>query len=163
MVTATGVIADNKLSKDTAIANSAWKDSLGVLKQYRTISVLILSIAPVVSVVGFLGISATGAANYAMGASRMQDVVTGSIGALVVAIVWTFLAPPIMTFLDGAWQVSQGGRYGVMAQFGTIITLVLGFVPVVYNASLLGVMGFLGYRGVQSVRGGMSGGHAMAA
>ena len=138
---------------------SEWSEVSEILGQYSGISTLILSILPVLAVTGFLGITASNLYSYVRGGTMgLQGVVVKSITALIITIVGVYLAPTIMDFANDAYLVSSDGRYSVMAQFGTIIKLVLGFFPVVYNAGLLAMFGVQGFNAVRQIRGGGMGG-----
>ena len=127
---------------DAWASASVWVTPSAILSVYSGISTLVLSILPIVSVVGFLGVSANNIYSYVKGgAGAIQMVVVRSISGLIITIVGIYLAPTIMDFANDVYLVSTDGRYGIMAQFGTIIKLVLGFFPVVYNAGLLAMFG----------------------
>ena len=126
----------------TLTSGHKWVTPSAILSVYSGISTLVLSILPIVSVVGFLGVSANNIYSYVKGgAGAIQMVVVRSISGLIITIVGIYLAPTIMDFANDVYLVSTDGRYGIMAQFGTIIKLVLGFFPVVYNAGLLAMFG----------------------
>ena len=135
-------------------ATSEWVEVKAILEQYAGISTLILSILPILAVTGFLGISASNIYNYTKGGSDgIQSVVVQSIAGLIITIVGLYLAPTIMDFANDAFLVSTDGRYGIMAQFSTIIKLVFSFVPVVFNAGLLAIFAWQGVKAVNNIKG----------
>ena len=130
-----------------------------VLVQYGTISRLVLSILPILTVTGFLGISAANLMQYARGgADSVQGGVVRVIAGLIVTIVGLYLAPTVMSFLQDAYAITSGDRFQIMGQFGTVINLVMGFVPVIYTAGLLAFFSVEGWKTYQpGSRGGMPG------
>ena len=101
-----------------------------------------LSILPILSVTGFLGMSAANLYKYTRGdAGSIQGIVTQTIGTLLVVIIGLYLAPTIFSFLQDAFAVSDGNRFSIMARFNTIIVLVFSFVPVIFCAGLLVMFG----------------------
>ena len=121
-----------------------------VLVQYGTISRLVLSILPILTVTGFLGISAANLMQYARGgADSVQGGVVRVIAGLIVTIVGLYLAPTVMSFLQDAYAITSGDRFQIMGQFGTVINLVMGFVPVIYTAGLLAFFSVEGWKTYQ--------------
>ena len=132
-------------------ANSEWKQPLEILKQYSNISRLILQVSPIIGSVGFLGLSVAGLLSYAGGTSGIMTVILRSLGGLIVGIAIIYLGPQIMTYLNDIYILSSSGRLEVMQRFSTIITLVLAFAPVLYNASILILYSALGaWQGMES-------------
>ena len=123
-------------------SNNEWKEPYAVLAQYGGISTLVLSILPILSVTGFLGMSAANLYKYTRGdAGSIQGIVTQTIGTLLVVIIGLYLAPTIFQFLQDAFAVSEGNRFTIMGRFNTIIVLVFSFVPVIFCAGLLVMFG----------------------
>ena len=139
-------------------AKSTWTEPYQVLQQYSGISTLVLSILPILSVTGFLGMSAANLYKYTRGdAGSIQGIVTQTIGTLLVVIIGLYLAPTIFQFLQDAFAVSEGNRYTIMGRFNTIIVLVFSFVPVIFCAGLLvmfGQQGMSAYKTFAGSRGG---------
>ena len=155
-ILAIGATSSDQTTAASWASTATWVTVPEVLAQYSGISTLILSILPILAVTGFLGISAANIYQYTQGGSMgIQQVVVQSIAALIITIVGIYLAPTIMDFLNDVYLVSSGSRYGIMGQFNTIITLVLGFVPVVYNAGLLGMFAYQGVGAYKKIKGGM--------
>ena len=157
-VGAAGSTAGAKLTAGSA----SWKMPYAVLEQYSGISTLVLSILPILSVTGFLGMSASNIYKYTRGdAGSIQEIVTQTIGTLLVVIVGLYLAPTIFEFLQEAFAVSEGNRYSIMGRFNTIIMLVFSFVPVVFCAGLLVMFGHQGLQAYKTMTGNAHGGSMM--
>lgn len=138
------------------IANTKWVTALAITTAYNGISTLILSVLPILSVIVFLGISASNIYTYAQG-QNVQMMVIGTIGTLILIIVGLFLAPTVFVFLNAAYLVATDGRFSITAQFGTIIKLIMEFAPPLYNAGLIGLFAAPGYFAYQRIgRGGVS-------
>ena len=153
--TTDGAITNPGGSGNTWNATSEWMPVKAILEQYSGISTLILSILPILAVTGFLGISASNIYNYTKGGSEgIQSVVVQSIAGLIITIVGLYLAPTIMDFANDTFLVSTDGRYGIMSQFSTILKLILGFVPVIFNTGLLAVFAWQGVKAVNNIKGG---------
>ena len=150
-----GKIAENKIDLDSS---ATFVQPYAVLQQYSGISTLVLSILPILSVTGFLGMSAANLYKYTRGdAASIQGIVTQTIGTLLVVIIGLYLAPTIFSFLQDAFAVSEGNRYSIMARFQTIIVLVFSFVPVIFCAGMLvmfGKQGMSAYSTFNESRGG---------
>ena len=148
-----------KIATNKAVLNSGAKfvQPYPVLQQYSGISTLVLSILPILSVTGFLGMSAANLYKYTRGdAGSIQGIVTQTIGTLLVVIIGLYLAPTIFSFLQDAFAVSDGNRFSIMARFNTIIVLVFSFVPVIFCAGLLvmfGKQGMSAYSTFNEARG----------
>ena len=137
------------------ITGGVWTEPYEVLQQYSGISTLVLSILPILSVTGFLGMSAANLYKYTRGdAASIQGIVTQTIGTLLVVIIGLYLAPTIFQFLQDAFAVSEGNRYTIMGRFNTIIVLVFSFVPVIFCAGLLVMFGQQGMTAYKTFSGG---------
>ena len=151
----------NSTSTTGTGTSGMWESPLNVLAVYGAISKLILSILPILAVTGFLGISASNIFSYVRGSDR-HPVGCGAVhigthhhngGPLP--------CPTIMDFLNDVYLTSTDGRLTVMSQFQAIISLVLGFTPVIYNTGLLAMFAYQGFRAYQNIgspRGGSGGG-----
>ena len=136
-------------------STSKWTEPYAVLAQYGGISTLVLSILPILSVTGFLGMSAANLYKYTRGdAGSIQGIVTQTIGTLLVVIIGLYLAPTIFQFLQDAFAVSEGNRFTIMGRFNTIIVLVFSFVPVIFCAGLLVMFGQQGMSAYKTFAGG---------
>ena len=118
---------------------TGWKVPADYLLAYGGITRLILSVLPVLVVALFLGVTAHSIYSFAQGTTGLQQTITRSIAGLLVTIAGLYLGPIVLDFIDGVYDITAPGRLSVMAMFGTIIRLVLGFFPVVYTAGLLGL------------------------
>ena len=137
------------------IKGGTWTEPYPVLQQYGGISTLVLSILPILSVTGFLGMSAANLYKYTRGdAGSIQGIVTQTIGTLLVVIIGLYLAPTIFQFLQDAFAVSDNGRLSIMERFNTIVVLVFSFVPVIFCAGLLVMFGQQGMSAYKTFSGG---------
>ena len=153
----TGTSASTLAAIDITAAtlNGTAETPYAVLQQYSGISTLVLSILPILSVTGFLGMSAANLYKYTRGdAGSIQGIVTQTIGTLLVVIIGLYLAPTIFQFLQDAFAVSEGNRYTIMGRFNTIIVLVFSFVPVIFCAGLLVMFGQQGMSAYKTFAGG---------
>ena len=162
-VTTVTVATAGTVPAQTFGTTDKWLPPLSVLAAYGGISRLILSILPILAVTGFLGISASNIFSYVRGSSGIQSVVVSSISGLVITMVGIYLAPTIMGFLNDVYLTSSDGRLEIMQQFQAIISLVLGFTPVIYNTGLLAMFAFQGFKAYQDIRSARSGGGGMGA
>ena len=126
------------------IASSKWMTPLAILLKYDNISKLILQVSPIIGSVGFLGLSVSGLLSYSQGTSQIMTVILRSLGGLIVSIALIFLGPQIMGFLDAIYILASSGRLSVLERFDDLVELVMGFAPVLYNASLLVLYSVLG-------------------
>ena len=127
----------------------------GVLNFFSGINNILLAIIPVVSIGGFLGIS--GAKLYSYGRSTGGNIashLSGSVFTLVALIITIIIAPVIMDSLIGANQVVVSGQYQINNQFGTILELLFGAIPLLYIAGLVGLIGMQARSALMGNKGG---------
>ena len=127
----------------------------GVLNFFSGINNILLAIIPVVSIGGFLGIS--GAKLYSYGRSTGGNIashLSGSVFTLVALIITIIIAPVIMDSLIGANQVVESGQYRINNQFGTILELLFGAIPLLYIAGLVGLIGMQARSALMGNKGG---------
>ena len=127
----------------------------GVLNFFSGINNILLAIIPVVSIGGFLGIS--GAKLYSYGRSAGGNIashLSGSVFTLVALIITIIIAPVIMDSLIGANQVVVSGQYQINNQFGTILELLFGAIPLLYIAGLVGLIGMQARSALMGNKGG---------
>ena len=120
-----------------------------------------LTILPVVSIAGFLGISGAKLYSYGKGtASALARSISTSIFTLIGIVVAMVIAGPIMGAAVDANQVVVSGQYQVNTTFGNIIQLLFAMIPVIYIAGLghpgrvAGEVSADGWRQRQDVLGG---------
>ena len=139
----------------TEWAGYGWVKVAGVLNFFSGINNILLAIIPVVSIGGFLGIS--GAKLYTYGRSTGGNIashLSGSVFTLVALIITIIIAPVIMDSLIGANQVVESGQYRINNQFGTILELLFGAIPLLYIAGLVGLIGMQARSALMGNRGG---------
>ena len=132
-----------------------WVKVAGVLNFFSGINNILLAIIPVVSIGGFLGIS--GAKLYSYGRSTGGNIashLSGSVFTLVALIITIIIAPVIMDSLVGANQVVESGQYRINNQFGTILELLFGAIPLLYIAGLVGLIGMQARSALMGNKGG---------
>ena len=136
-------------------ASYVWVEVAGVLNFFSGINNILLAIIPVVSIGGFLGIS--GAKLYSYGRSTGGNIashLSGSVFTLVALIITIIIAPVIMDSLIGANQVVESGQYRINNQFGTILELLFGAIPLLYIAGLVGLIGMQARSALMGNKGG---------
>ena len=127
-----------------AIASSEWKTPISVLIPYGDISMLILSVLPIMNTVGFLGVNIFSIVLFVRGGGAgVAGHILGSIAILILIILLVNLAPGFLDGLEGVYETVDG-RLSVMKRFMNVIQIILEFVPVIF---LLGMMGIFGGQG----------------
>ena len=150
-----GLAAAQPSATITEWAGYNWVKVAGVLNFFSGINNILLAIIPVVSIGGFLGIS--GAKLYSYGRSTGGNIashLSGSVFTLVALIITIIIAPVIMDSLIGANQVVESGQYRINNQFGTILELLFGAIPLLYIAGLVGLIGMQARSALMGNRGG---------
>ena len=112
-----------------------------MLKRFAGINNLLLTIIPVVSIAGFLGISGAKLYSYGKGTASIGSSISTSIFTLIGIVVAMVIAGPIMGSAVDANQVVESGQYQVNGTFGNIIGLLFAMIPVVYVAGLVTLVG----------------------
>ena len=118
-----------------------WIAVADILKRFSGINNLLLTILPVISIAGFLGISGAKLYTYGKGASNIGSAMSTSIFTLIAIIVAMVIAGPVMGSLVDANQVVASGQYQVNSAFGNIITLLFAMIPIIYIAGLVTLVG----------------------
>ena len=139
----------------TGTVGHQYVEVAGVLNFFSGINNILLAIIPVVSIGGFLGIS--GAKLYSYGRSTGGNIashLSGSVFTLVALIITIIIAPVIMDSLIGANQVVESGQYRINNQFGTILELLFGAIPLLYIAGLVGLIGMQARSALMGNKGG---------
>ena len=112
-----------------------------MLKRFQGINNLLLTIIPVVSIAGFLGISGAKLYSYGKGTASIGSSISTSLFTLIGIVVAMVIAGPIMGSAVDANQVVESGQYQVNGTFGNIIGLLFAMIPVVYVAGLVTLVG----------------------
>ena len=126
-----------------------------ILKRFSGINDLLLTIIPVVSIAGFLGISGAKLYSYGRGIGSIGSVVTSSVFTLIGIVVSMIIATPILGQVVEANLVVESGQYAVNSGFGNILTLLFGMIPIVYIAGLVTIVGLQAKAALMGGRGGM--------
>ncbi len=123
-----------------------------ILSQFGTINRLVLGILPLLLLLtsfayGALLVTGTG--------ENISDSVKAEVGGLVVLQIVTSFLPSILQFLVTASGATDG-QYGVTGDFGGIIDIIFGVIPIVMVVAIIALIGQRIYREA-SDRGMMSG------
>ena len=129
-------------------------EPLEVTQFLSGLSQLIIRIVPILSVVSFLALSAASLFNYSMGsgAADVSRMIGMAIGGLIAIVVILNLAPTLFTGLNDAYAWTSSDRLTIMEQFGAITQLIVRFVPTIFTASVLTIVGaqnWLAYKNVK--------------
>ena len=147
-------VACFKLATGTGTNQVKVAQPLEVTRFLSGLSQLIIRIIPILSVVSFLALSAASLFNYSMGsgAGDVSKMIGMAIGGLIAIVVILNLAPTLFTGLDDAYAWTDSDRLTIMEQFGEITRLIVRFVPTIFTASALTIVGaqnWLAYKNVQ--------------
>ena len=118
-----------------------WIKVADMLKRFSGINNLLLTILPVISIAGFLGVSGAKLYTYGKGASNIGSAISTSIFTLIAVVVAMVIAAPILGSVVDANQVVESGQYQVNGAFANIITLLFAMIPVIYVAGLVTLVG----------------------
>ena len=122
-------------------SGSAWTEVAPMLARFSGINNLLLTILPVVSIAGFLGISGAKLYSYGKGTASIGSSISTSVFTLIGIVIAMVIAGPIMGSAVDANQVVVSGQYQVNSTFGNIIQLLFAMIPVVYIAGLVTLVG----------------------
>ena len=122
------------------------RDVASILNQFGTINRLVLGILPLLLILasfayGALLVTGTG--------ESISKSVKGEIAGLVLLQITTAFLPSILQFLVTA-SGATGGQYGVTNDFGGIINIVFGVIPIVMVVALIALIGQRIYREASS-------------
>ena len=146
----TGTTAQTVAAAATNVSGWTSQTPSGVLQTFSSINTLLVSLLPLVIIIGFLGTAAAGLYNYAMStAGSLQSAIKTEIITLIVALVVIYLMPVVLDQLTDA-STTTDGRLSVTGSFKSIIDLIFGIMPI---ALTIGIFGLVTYRGVQTFRG----------
>ena len=135
-----------------------WVTVAPMLSRFAGINNLLLTILPVVSIAGFLGISGAKLYSYGKGTASIGSSISTSVFTLIGIVVAMVIAGPIMGAAVDANQVVVSGQYQVNTTFGNIIQLLFAMIPVVYIAGLVTLVGL---QARSALMGGQGGGGSM--
>ena len=159
--TATTNVSTALTENDTSVAiagneitGGAWITPSQTLSRFGSINRTVISILPLVVVIGFM--ASAGLSGLA-GQGNIGSIIKGEVGALIFVLIAISLGPVIFDTLGDASMVVEGDTLTVTKEFGSIQTLILGFVPVIFT---LGIIALVGYRATGAYRS-MKGGSGM--
>ena len=129
-----------------------WIKVAPMLQRFGGINNLLLTILPVVSIAGFLGISGAKLYMYGKGTASIGSAISTSIFTLIAIVVAMIIAGPIMGAAVDANQVVVSGQYQVNGTFGNIIQLLFAMIPIVYIAGLVTLVGLQARSALMGIR-----------
>ena len=135
----------------TDITGGKWVAPSTTLSRFGSINRTVISILPLVVVIGFM---ASAGLSGLTGSGNIGGIIKGEVGALIFVLIAISLGPVIFDTLGDASQVVEGETLTVTKEFGSIQTLILGFVPVVFVLGIIALVGYRGYGAYKSMRGG---------
>ena len=94
-----------------------WVKVAAMLQRFSGINNLLLTILPVISIAGFLGVSGAKLYTYGKGASNIGSAISTSIFTLIAVVVAMVIAGPILGSVVAANQVVVSGQYQVNGAF----------------------------------------------
>ena len=129
------------------------------LNQFGSINRLVLSLLPLVIVVGFMSTSFMSIyQNRNSAAGGIAMALKAEITVLIVALIAIFVSPIALDYIGSSAAVVSGDTLSNTGQFGEIMVLLFGFMPV---GLVLGIIGMIGWRAKSSygnMRGNSGGG-----
>ena len=143
------------------ITNSKHKTPIPIVQPYSNISLTVLGAIPVIGVISFLTMASVNFyRNQSMGGSdEIGKNIMWTIGGLIIMVVQMFAAPLVIGFINFAYMASgganiSGGPFQAMETFGEVIQIGFEFSPLLYILSMLGTLGYAGFRSFKDdVRG----------
>ena len=118
-----------------------WIEVADILKRFSGINNLLLTILPVISIAGFLGVSGGRLYSYGKGASNIGSAISTSIFTLIAIVVAMVIVGPVIGSLVEANLVVESGQYQINSVFGNIISLLFAMIPIIYIAGLVTLVG----------------------
>ena len=112
-----------------------------MLRRFAEINNLLLTILPVISIAGFLGISGAKLYSYGKGVESMGSSISTALFTLIGIVVAMVIAAPVLGSAVTANQVVESGQYQINGTFNNIIALLFAMIPVVYVAGLVTLVG----------------------
>ena len=125
----------------TAADTHVFVEVAPMLKRFAGINNLLLTVIPVVSIAGFLGISGAKLYSYGKGTSSIGSSISTSVFTLIGIVIAMVIAGPVLGQAVAANQVVVSGQYEVNGTFGNIISLLFAMIPVIYIAGLVTLVG----------------------
>ena len=150
---ATGLLTEDSTSVSVAsneITGGTWISPSTTLSRFGSINRTVISILPLVVVIGFM---ASAGLSGLTGSGSIGGIIKGEVGALIFVLIAISLGPVIFDTLGDASMVVEGDTLSVTKEFGSIQTLILGFVPVIFVLGIIAMVGYRGYGAYSSMRG----------
>ena len=143
----------NDATATLAVTNAKHKEPIPIVKPYSNISLTVLGAIPVIGVISFLTMASVNFyRNQSMGGSdEIGKNIMWTIGGLIIMVVQMFAAPLVIGFINFAYMASgganiSGGPFQAMETFGEVIQIGFEFSPLLYILSMLGTLGYAGFR-----------------
>ena len=133
------------------ITGGTWVTPSPTLARFGSINRTVISILPLVVVIGFM---ASAGLSGLTGSGQIGSIIKGEVGALIFVLIAISLGPIIFDVLGDASEVVDGDTLSVTKEFGSIQTLILGFVPVIFVLGIIALVSYRGYGAYKSMRGG---------
>ena len=134
-----------------------WTTPAKTLTKFGGINKLVLSLLPLVVVVGFMSTSFMSLYSNRSGGQSVGNTIKAEVGALVIALIAIFVSPIALDYIATSSVVISDGQLSSTKEFGLIMELLFGFMPV---GLTLGIIALVGWRG-QKAYSGMKGGGGM--
>ena len=158
---ATEVVAvgGRKLNQaSTSIAGYTTVTPAETLTKFGGINKLVLSLLPLVVVVGFMSTSFMSLYANRSGGQSVGNTIKAEVGALVIALIAIFISPIALDYIATSSVVVSDGQLTSTKEFGLIMELLFGFMPV---GLTLGIIALVGWRGTKAYSGMKGGGGMM--
>ena len=140
----------------------SWVTPHAALVEFGSINKLVLSLLPLVIVVGFMGTSFVSLyRNRNAGGGGIANAIKTEVGTLIVALIAIFVSPIALDFIGSASEVVTGETLNNTLTFGDIMELLFGFMPVGITLGIIALIGWRGYQSYKDMRGGSGGGGMM--
>ena len=130
-----------------------WIKVADILKRFSGINNLLLTILPVISIAGSLGISGAKLYSYGKGTSSIGSALSTSIFTLMAIVIALVVAGPVIGSLVEANLVVESGQYQINSVFGNIVTLLFAMIPIIYVAGLVTLVGLQAKSALMGGRG----------
>ena len=135
-----------------------WITPAATLTKFGGINKLVLSLLPLVVVVGFMSTSFMSLYSNRSGGQSVGNTIKAEVGALVIALIAIFVSPIALDYIATSSVVISDGQLTSTKEFGLIMELLFGFMPV---GLTLGIIALVGWRGTKAYSGMKGGGGPM--
>ena len=76
---------------------------------------------------------------------NIQGSVIALIGGLIAVIVMISVIPMIFDFQNAIFGATDASRFTSMGQFGSILSLIVGFAPLLLIVGVMGAVAWFGF------------------